>query len=73
MFLEELLLRLLESHMLAELLRIFLKLDLAFYLLSVLGGVIYLTCLFVLDDNEVVLNFCHSCIMIAQNSLIIKK
>jgi ABC-type dipeptide/oligopeptide/nickel transport system ATPase subunit len=35
--------------------------------------VIYLTCLFVLDDNEVVLNFCHSCIMIAQNSLIIKK
>ncbi len=43
--------------MLAKLLRVLLELDLAFYLLSVLGGVVHLACFLVLDDDEVVLYF----------------
>lgn len=52
-----LLLRFLKSNMLTKLLRILLKLDLSLYLLSILGGVIYLACFLVLDDDEVVLYF----------------
>ncbi len=43
--------------MLTKLLRVLLKLNLALYLLSVFGGVIYLACFLVLDDDEVVLYF----------------
>jgi lipid-A-disaccharide synthase-like uncharacterized protein len=43
--------------MLTKFLRIFLKLNLTFHLLSVLGGVIYLACFLILDDDEMVLYF----------------
>ncbi len=43
--------------MLTKLLRVLLKLYLAFYLLAVLGGVVHLACLLILDDDEVVLYF----------------
>ncbi len=43
--------------MLTKFLRILLKLYLAFYLLTVLGSMVYLARFLILDDDEVVLYF----------------
>lgn len=43
--------------MLTKFLRIFLKLNLALYLLTVLGSMIYLAGFLILDDDEMVLYF----------------